>query len=440
MQRSFHLEQIIRVVRLLIVAWVGIHVAGCSDAASKASKLPTLNVVGIFPMDQAKSVSPNTAITATFNQEMDTTTFADTSLVVRGGGKTVTGVFTYKNMQVQIKPASDLALNTEYAVEITTALKARSGQALDKPVTWKFVTGPVVDNNAPSVVDTLPVLDATNISTNTKISVSFSERIDSAAVSAEHFSVKRGDVAITGTLQASEFALSFSPSAALAEEATYTVILQGVTDLAGNALASAKTWSFTTGKNPDTVAPLVVLSSPSNGADNLPATFSITVQMSEALDPSTITPNSVAFAAGGEVVFTTVTYASSGNSIVVTPQKSLNYGASHTLTLNGVADASGNQLALVTLSFKTEADTDGDLMPDSWEKLKGTDPTTADSNLDPDIDNLVNLDEFRAGTDPKNSDTDGDGTRDGDEVQQARNPLLNEPAILSIINGLLLSD
>ena len=181
--------------------------------------------------------------------------------------------------------------------------------------------------------------------------------------------------------------------------------------------------------------------SPSNGADNLPATFSITVQISEALDPSTITSNSVAFAAGGgEVVFTTVTYAASSNSIVVTLQKSLNYGASYTLTLNGVADASGNPLALVTLSFKTEADTDGDLMPDSWEKLKGTDPTTADSNLDPDIDNLVNLDEFRAGTDPKNSDTDGDGTRDGDEVQQGRSPLLNEPAILSIINGLLLSD
>ena len=240
-QRSFHLERIIRVVQLLIVAWVGTHVAGCSDAASKASKLSALNVVGIFPMDQATSVSPNTAITATFNQEMEITTFTDTSLVVRGGGKTVTGVFTYKNMQVQIKPAGDLALNAEYTVEITTALKARIGQVLDKPVTWKIVTGPVVDNNAPSVVDTLPALGATNVSTNTKISASFSERINSAAVSAEHFSVKRGDIAITGTLQASEFALSFSPSAALAEEATYTVTVQGVADLAGNSLASAKT-------------------------------------------------------------------------------------------------------------------------------------------------------------------------------------------------------
>ena len=38
------------------------------------------------------------------------------------------------------------------------------------------------------------------------------------------------------------------------------------------------------------------------------------------------------------------------------------------------------------------------------------------------------------------TDTDGDGTRDGDEVQQGRSPLLNEPEILSIINGLLLSD
>jgi len=66
------------------------------------------------------------------------------------------------------------------------------------------------------------------------------------------------------------------------------------------------------------------------------------------------------------------------------------------------------------------SDTDGDGLPDRWETGHGLSPTdpTGDNGADgdPDSDGLTNAQEYAHGADPDNSDTDGDGLNDGDEV------------------------
>jgi hypothetical protein len=72
----------------------------------------------------------------------------------------------------------------------------------------------------------------------------------------------------------------------------------------------------------------------------------------------------------------------------------------------------------------TADDADDDYLPDAWETQYGLDP--ADNGLtdiarqgergDFDGDGLSNREEYLLGTDPANSDTDGDGESDGNEV------------------------
>ncbi|UCE73790.1 MAG: hypothetical protein JSV56_12305 [Methanomassiliicoccales archaeon] len=74
-------------------------------------------------------------------------------------------------------------------------------------------------------------------------------------------------------------------------------------------------------------------------------------------------------------------------------------------------------------------------MPDGWEVWYANNPAggaannlldpddASDKNQDPDNDGLTNIQEYNAGTDPTNPDTDGDGMPDGWEVQHGLNPL-----------------
>ena len=64
-------------------------------------------------------------------------------------------------------------------------------------------------------------------------------------------------------------------------------------------------------------------------------------------------------------------------------------------------------------------DTDGDGMPDDWERSHGMDPRSTDgengADGDIDQDGLTNIEEYLTGNDPRNGDSDGDGKADADE-------------------------
>ena len=71
---------------------------------------------------------------------------------------------------------------------------------------------------------------------------------------------------------------------------------------------------------------------------------------------------------------------------------------------------------IVTLQIALAGASHGGI-PDSWAIAHGLDPTDPALPFeDPDHDGLTNLQEFQAGTDPNNPDTDGDGLTDGQEV------------------------
>lgn len=58
------------------------------------------------------------------------------------------------------------------------------------------------------------------------------------------------------------------------------------------------------------------------------------------------------------------------------------------------------------------ADLDGDDLPDAWEREHFNSTTAETGEGDPDTDGLQNHEEYEAGTDPNDADTDGDGLSD----------------------------
>ena len=133
-------------------------------------------------------------------------------------------------------------------------------------------------------------------------------------------------------------------------------------DLAGNALANDYTWSFTTAA-PDIIPPSITSVTPLNGATGVNIGSTITANLSEAINVSTVTATTFLLKdAGNNAVPATINALS--NQITLVPSVPLAGGTRYTATIiggtSGIKDLSGNALSNnYTWSFTTSANTGG---------------------------------------------------------------------------------
>ena len=334
-----------------------------TTGATADTTAPT--VTSTSPVNVATGVAINRKITTTFSEALDPATITAASFTVTGPGATsVAGTVTYAAVgtTATFAPASQLALNTAFTATLTTEITDLAGNALASNFVWSFTTGATADTTAPTVTSTNPANVATGVAINNKIAATFSEALDPATITAASFTVTGpGATSVAGTLTyaAVGTTATFAPASDLALNTTFTATLTtGVTDLAGNALASNFVWSFTTGATADSTAPIVTSTDPANAAASVAINKKIVANFSEALDALTIATATFTLRQGATPVSGTVTYV--GTIATFTPASNLAPGTTFTATLTtGITDLAGNALASnVVWSFTTGATAD----------------------------------------------------------------------------------
>ncbi|MBD1593003.1 DNRLRE domain-containing protein [Arthrobacter sp. S1_S22] len=108
------------------------------------------------------------------------------------------------------------------------------------------------DTTAPTVTGTAPADGATGTAVSTNVTATFSEAMNTSTINAATFTLKTGTTAVSAavTYSGTGNTATLNPGTDLAAGTTYTATVKsgstGVKDMAGNALASDKTWTFTT--------------------------------------------------------------------------------------------------------------------------------------------------------------------------------------------------
>jgi len=311
-------------------------------------------VSSTIPVNAATGVAINNAITAIFSEAMNPLTIITVTFILKQGDTPVLGTVSYSKVSAIFVPASSLAPSIPYTATITTGAKDPAGNALASNYTWSFTTGESPNTAAPMVSSTIPVNSTTGVAINRAITAIFSEAMDPLTVTKTTFTLKQGATSVSGTITYSNVSAVFVPASSLAYNTVYTAtITTGAKDLAGNALASNYTWSFTTGTAPDTTSPTVTGTINVNGQTNVPINAKVGATFSEAMDPLTITNVTFTLKQGAASVLGTITY--SNVSAVFVPASNLAYNTVYTVTITtGVKDLAGNAMAApYTLSWTT---------------------------------------------------------------------------------------
>ncbi len=316
-------------------------------------------VQSVTPANGA-TVANNTPISIVFTENVDavagsvTLTCGGPNLIT--GGTSVTNVPSLTPTYAPPLPNGALCTLTVLAANITDS------DLIDPPdnMVANFVSTFTVDA-APSVSSVLPGNGASNLATNTTITVNFSEAVNVAA----------GGVTLgcpgavsfnAGVLPATNVtSLVLTPSAPLPEGATCngTVVATLVTDNDAidppDQMTSNFTWSFTTDAAPTvtTVTPAAAAVVPSNQL--------LTINFSENVD---LSASAFTLNCGAAVPFSSVPAlpATATNTITLTPTGGLTQGSACTLTVvaaqvsdSDLNDPPNNMAANFVRSFSVDA-------------------------------------------------------------------------------------
>jgi hypothetical protein len=234
----------------LIVAALALTGCGSNMTSSNFSQnlkaAPAVSAVAV----QVDGNAPNRKQEVQFNEPMDPATInSRTFQVADSSGNPAPGAVTYDaNFDIaSFQPSPALRPGATYTATITTAATSAAGVHLAKPYTYNFTTRAKTDASPIKVISVSPAANATCVSPDTLIMITFDEAPDAATLLATNFGVTGpgGDFPVKVSTNVSTTQVVLQPISSL-PIAEITVFVNGVGDLAGVKMTTPYTWSFST--------------------------------------------------------------------------------------------------------------------------------------------------------------------------------------------------
>lgn len=150
-------------------------------------------------------------------------------------------------LEAAVRAHSGVSIGDAELASLVAYLREIGGDEAAAPV-------PPGDTTPPTIKRLTPASGASGVSRTANVTATFSEPMAPASIGTGTVELRgpNGVVAATVTYNTSKRMAVLNPTATLAASTTYTATVKGgtggprVTDVAGNALAASRTWSFTT--------------------------------------------------------------------------------------------------------------------------------------------------------------------------------------------------
>ncbi|MBI4367416.1 MAG: Ig-like domain-containing protein [Deltaproteobacteria bacterium] len=345
---------------------------GCTSGGDVASPEPSpaapepqgseLKAQGFAPADGATGVSPDQRLAVQFNQPVDSGTINTTNIkLIRADGTSVDGTITLDsehNIAI-FTPSIKLSLQTTYHLIVTPGVRSATGVQLSHEQEISFTCGEA-QAAAPAVLETNPPDGAINISMQEKIKIKFKEAIDASTVNNTTIRLKKSDgseIAAKIEFDLATNTALVTPEGTLEANMVYHLeVTTGVRSLANLTLSSSFTLQFSTGE--EIAAPLVISTTPADGATDVAVTEKVSIQFSQAMDASTLTATNIRLlTSDGAVVSMSLTYETTSNMVLITPTATLEANTTYTLEIStNVKSSSGVAMSnTATAKFTTGA-------------------------------------------------------------------------------------
>ena len=334
---------------------------GFSTGTMSDIGVPQVTVASI--LDGAEGVGLNANIGVIFDEAINPLSITPTTLQLTEGTQTFfpcSLAFSPDNQRVSVMPHEPLPPNTLMTLHVAGVYDLAGNLVV--PYTTQFTTGALPDTTQPTGQLT-PPHQATNVPINAVIAVQTDEALDPLTVNTETFQVidTTTGLPLPGTvaLDATRRLVTFVPEAALANGQTYrmTRLGESLRDVAGNSTAlGVFTSTFTTGMDPDVVAPQVNRVSPFDGMSQVPLNATVGVGFSEPIQTASLDQITVTSAQGEVPIEPTMT--TSNQTVLLRPLAPLAPSTLYTVTVGDILDLSGNVAPRVTTTFTTGTEID----------------------------------------------------------------------------------